>query len=462
MKRAIRSLIDQPQNNFKILSQHFPDDECCETTTDSHSQKAGGAMTTKTKEELIDVVVEVLCQSDVLNDLHHAHKLDELDIEGIWNLHQIIKSCEHLDGNTMIPECCLLESSSPQQEPLFRRRLLLSAIGCTDKSCLNEVRAKYQHLVEKFLIATTMKDCSVLLSIRQRDTKHGPERQNNEDGSPWRMMEYEIECNEKIYYALVSIIDLDKKSPSKLSKYRTLDRNILHHYSSNYGLHKRICFGATVPSPVKRSRVLPQQQQQESVSSVAVVQIKGNMMCRLFYPNPVCLLTVYDPAKHVGNVMTITWLTPIDNIGTFVCSINKRRYTAGLLNVSSVFVMNVPTRDMEGVVLDIGSCSGRNTDKFKQFGLRLCCPGWSVNMTDSSITDDRIKHSIALADCIAHTVCTVEEKQDKGQHWLMICKQQLAWSRKAYFEDGKCFRPSTESLSPYLTFLGSKTFGSIV
>jgi len=174
------------------------------------------------------------------------------------------------------------------------------------------------------------------------------------------------------------------------------------------------------------------------------------------------LLTVYDPIEHTANVMTITWLTLIDNSGTFVCSINKRRHTAELLNVSSVFVLNVPTRDMEHTVLDIGSCSGRETDKFQQFGLRICCPGWSDIGSPRTTDDEKIKHAIALKDCVAHTVCIVNEKQDQGQHWLLVCSQQLAWSRKTYFEDGKRFRRSSESLAPYLTFLGTKTFGSVV
>ena len=76
--------------------------------------------------------------------------------------------------------------------------------------------------------------------------------------------------------------------------------------------------------------------------------------------------------------------------------------------------------------------------------------------------DKLIKHTIALRDCIAHTICIVHEMQDMGQHWLLVCKQQLAWSKKTYFADGKRFIRSSESLPPYLTFLGTKTFGSVV
>ena len=36
------------------------------------------------------------------------------------------------------------------------------------------------------------------------------------------------------------------------------------------------------------------------------------MLTRLLYPNPVCLLSTYAPPRH-PNIMTITWLTPINN-----------------------------------------------------------------------------------------------------------------------------------------------------
>ena len=334
---------------------------------------------------------------------------------------------------------------------------------------------------------------------KQTENQAVDDDDNNND---WRHdMEYRIECpdnnNNKqavVYHVLVSIIDLDMKSSSKLPKYYTLDQQIVNHYSTMYGLHHKLCFGfdsnygekGQSSSSSSSSLLLKQQKKDEKEQSLLhrldeVVQIKGNMMCRLLYPNPVCLLTVYDPQSteststatnnrhhrhHLMNVMTITWLTTIDNSGLFVCSINKKRYTAELLNVSSVFVLNVPTRDMEDTILRIGSCSGRDVDKFHKFGLQICCPGWSSSSSLRHEHDDKkrktIKNAIALSDCIAHTVCTVQSKQDQGQHWLLVCKQEFSWCRKVYFEDGKRFRRNSDSLPPYLTFLGSQTFGSVV
>lgn len=43
------------------------------------------------------------------------------------------------------------------------------------------------------------------------------------------------------------------------------------------------------------------------------VQVEKGMLSRVLYPNPVCLLSVWDAAQRTRNVMTITWLTTINN-----------------------------------------------------------------------------------------------------------------------------------------------------
>jgi len=420
--------------------------------------------------DLVDLIVEGLCESRVLDDLHRAHELDELDIEGIWQLNQLVQSFSSLDIHAKMtdppvppaPHDVLGHqkqegiqskySQLKQQYEQSRQYLLepktcrwLSAIGCTENSHRNFVKKRYKEVLQKFLLATTLKDCSILLSIRNEESLR---KKCEDNDNKWSEMEYRIQQNGRTYSILISIIDLDRKAETNIEKYYKLDQDIVHHYSETHGLHKKFCFGSFDTDD-------------------SLVQIKGNMMCRLLYPNPVSLLTVYDPLEHRANVMTITWLTAIDNHGTFVCSISKRRYTSELLQVSRSFVLNIPTRDMESVILKIGSSTGREIDKFRELGLRTCCPGLFANETSTAqrlnAKDDKlIKHTIALRDCIAHTICIVHEMQDMGQHWLLVCKQQLAWSKKTYFADGKRFIRSSESLPPYLTFLGTKTFGSVV
>ena len=455
MQNAILALMDDPQNNFKMFRSDGRDitPEIVASTKSSRTKASTSfeELTGMEQEILVELIVEGLRESHVLDDLHRAHELDELDVERIWALHELIKSTSDCDEFSKAKES--IATSTPFDT---KTNNLLSAINCTDENNWFDIRKEYQQALEKFLLATTMKDCSILLSIG-RDPLSAEKSEEIED--EWSDMKYRITCKGCVYSVLISIIDLDIKSESNLSKYYKLDQDIVHYYSETHGLHHKHCFRS---DPSANHNLTSSIHEDDD----SVVQIKGNMMCRLLYPNPVCLLTIYDPTKHRSNVMTITWLTAIDNHGTFVCSISKRRHTSELLRVSSIFVLNIPTRELEETILAIGSCTGRDMDKFRELKLQTCCPGWSsgkVNRKKKKDKDaDLTKHAIALRNCIAHIVCLVEQKQDMGQHWLLVCKQQLAWSKKAYFSDGKRFQRSSDSLPPYLTFLGTQTFGSVV
>jgi hypothetical protein len=57
------------------------------------------------------------------------------------------------------------------------------------------------------------------------------------------------------------------------------------------------------------------------------VIVERGMLSRLLYPNPVCLLLTSSPR----NVMTITWITPVNNKGEFFFSMHQNRFTHELL-----------------------------------------------------------------------------------------------------------------------------------
>ena len=143
----------------------------------------------------------------------------------------------------------------------------------------------------------------------------------------------------------------------------------------------------------------------QEVVDESVVKIPKPQLSRLLYCNPVCILTMRDTnvmhatksikgidERQLYNAMTISWLTPINNHGLFVCSMNSRRYTASLLaetkagfdaenNHASKFVLSVPTKRLEDLVLKIGSCSGwrhvpPKLGKLRHLGVETCKPGW--------------------------------------------------------------------------------------
>ena len=78
------------------------------------------------------------------------------------------------------------------------------------------------------------------------------------------------------------------------------------------------------------------------------VQLKsGKEFSRLLYPNPVCLLSATERNNSdvkEDNVMVLSWLTPTNNEGRFMFSINKSRYSASLL-APSLSDTNITTAD---------------------------------------------------------------------------------------------------------------------
>lgn len=240
---------------------------------------------------------------------------------------------------------------------------------------------------------------------------------------------------------------------------------------------------------------------------------------RVLYTNPVCFLTTVRmsdniTASPVKNVMVVSWLTPVNNNGRFMMSINKRRHTSTVLTSDphSVsfpslheFVLCVPVAGMEELVLNVGKTSGRwgrskfpqdysahrnveNPDKKRIHfshgidGLFAVKVGTSDQFT--SISDDglqprspfAIKGTVAHLKCAIHHIASEHEKFVDNEHNLIIADVIEAYVHCDYWDgtknqffpqqrggsDNETTRPSSSSLPPpYLTFFGSQKFGYV-
>jgi hypothetical protein len=60
-----------------------------------------------------------------------------------------------------------------------------------------------------------------------------------------------------------------------------------------------------------------------------IKKLNRQQFSRLLYTNPVCILTSFCEEKT--NMMIISWLTPINNTGDFICSMKRTRYSASLV-----------------------------------------------------------------------------------------------------------------------------------
>lgn len=81
--------------------------------------------------------------------------------------------------------------------------------------------------------------------------------------------------------------------------------------------------------------------------------------------------TVLVSSHHAGkdNVMAAAWSMPLDFKPPKVAVvIDKNTLTRKLVEASGEFALNVPTRELAKLTVDVGSVSGREVDKFAAYG----------------------------------------------------------------------------------------------
>ncbi|EOD36684.1 hypothetical protein EMIHUDRAFT_200833 [Emiliania huxleyi CCMP1516] len=160
---------------------------------------------------------------------------------------------------------------------------------------------------------------------------------------------------------------------------------------------------------------------------------------RLLYANPVSILTTADDGRRRHNAMVVSWLTPINNHGVFLMSINKQRFSATLLLQRRSFCLSAAIHGMESVLLAIGRCHGHSIDKFATLGLAKV-----LSVADSVECGPG---DAEAADSCHHIVTArVTSARVSRAHWN---GRQFCAAR-----GGASFLESR----PALSFLGSQTF----
>jgi flavin reductase (DIM6/NTAB) family NADH-FMN oxidoreductase RutF len=87
----------------------------------------------------------------------------------------------------------------------------------------------------------------------------------------------------------------------------------------------------------------------------------------LIESGPVILVTTNDGAKH--NIMTISWTMVLDFTPRFAITTGAWNHSFRALQRTKECVIAIPTVDLLDKVVGIGTCSGKDTDKFIQFKL---------------------------------------------------------------------------------------------
>jgi len=87
----------------------------------------------------------------------------------------------------------------------------------------------------------------------------------------------------------------------------------------------------------------------------------------LIEPGPVVLVTTHGADGN--NIMTVSWTMVLDFTPVFAITTGEWNYSYAALCRQRECVIAIPTVDMLDTVVGIGTCSGKDTDKFSRFKL---------------------------------------------------------------------------------------------
>ncbi len=126
---------------------------------------------------------------------------------------------------------------------------------------------------------------------------------------------------------------------------------------------------------------------------------------RPIYPSPAALITSVDPSGK-PNIITLgeTFNLSIQNPPIVGIAIAPERYSHELITQTRQFVVNLPTSALLDKVLQCGSCSGRDVDKFAKFGL-------------TPLPAAKVKPPL-IAECPVNVECQLLEVEQIGDHDL--------------------------------------------
>jgi flavin reductase (DIM6/NTAB) family NADH-FMN oxidoreductase RutF len=134
-----------------------------------------------------------------------------------------------------------------------------------------------------------------------------------------------------------------------------------------------------------------------------------NKVFMLLEPGPVVLVTTANGGK--SNIMTISWHMVMDFTPQFALVTGEWNYSYEALMKNRECVIAVPTVDISQKVVEIGVCSGSDTDKFKKFEL--------TPLKAKSVEAPLIK------ECLANIECRVTDYIEK--HNIFILDAMHAW-----------------------------------
>ena len=158
---------------------------------------------------------------------------------------------------------------------------------------------------------------------------------------------------------------------------------------------------------------------------------------RLLNHGPTVLVS--SAAGERRNVMAASWSMPLDFSPPKVCVvIDSRTLTRELVDASGEFALNIPSRELAQATVIVGSKSGRETDKFAEYGL-------------STFAGEKIAAPL-LDGCVGWLECRViKEPHIQQRYDLFIGEIVAAWADPRAFKNGHwLFEPGSARSIHYI------------
>ena len=133
---------------------------------------------------------------------------------------------------------------------------------------------------------------------------------------------------------------------------------------------------------------------------------------QLLEPGPVVLLTT--AARGKPNVMTMSWHMMVEFEPPLVaCVVSDTDYSFRALRTTRECVIAIPSVKLARKVVQIGNCSGHDTDKFAKFDL-TAVPAAEVSPP-------------LIGECFANLECRVFDARLVSRYGLFILQVVKAW-----------------------------------
>lgn len=135
-------------------------------------------------------------------------------------------------------------------------------------------------------------------------------------------------------------------------------------------------------------------------------------------------IMITSAAQGKRNIMTAAWSTSLDFAPPkLIIIVDKKNYTQELINESGEFTVLVPSKKMAKQVLQVGSCSGRDTDKFSAFNLET--------LPAKTVQAPLVEGCLACLECKL-----IREPHNQSTYDLYIGEVTAAWADPEVFSEG--------------------------